>query len=76
MTQRWTPDFKEKVRESRVRTTKILANAIQNTKAVVFVTISGVAYYKPSAIIEYTEDTKCEPYDFLSSKIFIFYQKL
>ncbi|XP_032672328.1 epimerase family protein SDR39U1 isoform X2 [Odontomachus brunneus] len=64
-TQRWSPGFKQNVRNSRVKTTKALADAIQNTKATIFMTISGVAYYKPNDTI-YTEDSKCESYDFLS----------
>ncbi|XP_028050747.1 epimerase family protein SDR39U1 isoform X2 [Monomorium pharaonis] len=63
--QRWSPGFKQNVRNSRVKTTKALADAIQNTKATVFATISGVAYYKPNDDV-YTEESKCEAYDFLS----------
>ncbi|XP_018370928.1 PREDICTED: epimerase family protein SDR39U1 [Trachymyrmex cornetzi] len=63
--QRWSPGFKQNVRNSRVKTTKALANSIQNTKATVFITISGVAYYKPNDTV-YTEESKCESYDFLS----------
>ncbi|XP_070156787.1 epimerase family protein SDR39U1 isoform X1 [Polyergus mexicanus] len=63
--QRWSPGFKQNVRNSRVKTTKALADAIKNTKATVFATISGVAYYKPNDTM-YTEESKCEPYDFLS----------
>ncbi|XP_015594016.1 epimerase family protein SDR39U1 isoform X2 [Cephus cinctus] len=62
---RWTPGFKQNVWNSRVYTTKTLAKAVVHTKAETFATISGVAYYKPSEI-EYTEDSKCEKYDFLS----------
>ncbi|XP_020286225.1 epimerase family protein SDR39U1 isoform X2 [Pseudomyrmex gracilis] len=63
--QRWSPGFKQNVRNSRVKTTKALADAIKNTKVESFVTISGVAYYKPNDTV-YTEESKCEPYDFLS----------
>ncbi|XP_043263966.1 epimerase family protein SDR39U1 isoform X2 [Colletes gigas] len=63
--QRWTEGFKQNVLNSRVRTTEFLAKAIINTKAHVFLTISGVAYYKPNDV-EYTEECKCEKYDFLS----------
>lgn len=69
--QRWSPGFKQNVKNSRVKTTKALADSIQNTKAIVFATISGVAYYKPNDII-YTEESKCESYDFLSSRILLF----
>ncbi|XP_050463207.1 epimerase family protein SDR39U1 isoform X3 [Cataglyphis hispanica] len=64
-TQRWSSGFKQNVRNSRIKTTKALADAIKSTKATVFTTISGVAYYKPNDTI-YTEENKCEPYDFLS----------
>ncbi|XP_011635264.1 epimerase family protein SDR39U1 isoform X1 [Pogonomyrmex barbatus] len=63
--QRWSPGFKQNVRNSRVKTTKTLADSVQNTKATVFATISGVSYYKPNNTI-YTEESKCESYDFLS----------
>jgi len=70
--QRWSPGFKQNVRNSRVKTTKALADSIQSTKATVFATISGVAYYKPNDTV-YTEESKCESYDFLSSRILFFY---
>ncbi|XP_017885628.1 epimerase family protein SDR39U1 [Ceratina calcarata] len=63
--QRWSEGFKQNVINSRVKTTQSLAKAIINTKAKAFVTISGVAYYKPNDT-EYTEESKCEKYDFLS----------
>lgn len=63
--QGWSKGFQQNVRNSRIQTTKSLAEAVVATKAVCFATISGVAYYKPNNV-EYTEDSKCEPYDFLS----------
>ncbi|KAF3423449.1 hypothetical protein E2986_05875 [Frieseomelitta varia] len=63
--QRWSEGFKQNVINSRVETTKSLAKAITCTKANAFVTISGVSYYKPNNK-EYTEESKCEKYDFLS----------
>ncbi|XP_076398034.1 epimerase family protein SDR39U1 isoform X3 [Megachile rotundata] len=63
--QRWSEGFKQNVINSRVKTTKLLAEALVNTKADAFVTISGVAYYPPNDT-EYTEESKCEQYDFLS----------
>ncbi|KAK9300527.1 hypothetical protein QLX08_006857 [Tetragonisca angustula] len=63
--QRWSEGFKQNVINSRVETTKSLAKAIICTKANAFVTISGVSYYKPNDK-EYTEESKCEKYDFLS----------
>lgn len=70
--QRWSEGFKQSVINSRVKTTKLLAKAIVNTKASIFATISGVAYYKPNAM-EYTEESKCEKYDFLSGKLIALY---
>ncbi|XP_018393582.1 PREDICTED: epimerase family protein SDR39U1 isoform X2 [Cyphomyrmex costatus] len=63
--QRWSSGFKQNVWNSRVKTTKALADSIQNTKATIFATISGVAYYKPNDTV-YTEKSICESYDFLS----------
>lgn len=69
--QKWTPGFKQNVWNSRVRTTQLLAKAVQDSDAESFVTISGVAYYPPDGK-EYDEYSKCEKYDFLSG----IYQKL
>lgn len=69
-TQRWSNGFKQNVINSRVKTTKSLAKAIIHTKADAFVTISGVAYYKPNDT-EYTEESECERYDFLSGKFIV-----
>lgn len=54
-----------------MKTTKALADSIQSTKATVFATVSGVAYYEPNGTV-YTEESKCESYDFLSSRILFF----
>ncbi|XP_014216065.1 epimerase family protein SDR39U1 [Copidosoma floridanum] len=64
-TQRWTPGFKQNVYNSRVKTTKQLAEAISNSDVKTFITISGVAYYPPDRN-EYTEYDQCKKYDFLS----------
>ncbi len=66
--RRWTPGFRQNVIASRVRTTESLAYAIQNMKTPpkVFVTISGVGYYKPSLTEEYTEYSEGGDHDFLS----------
>ncbi|CAG5095690.1 Similar to SDR39U1: Epimerase family protein SDR39U1 (Bos taurus) [Cotesia congregata] len=46
--KRWNEEFKNDVWNSRVRTTKLLANAVNKKSDVKsFLTISGVAYYKP-----------------------------
>lgn len=58
-----------------MKTTKALADAVKSTKATVFATISGVAYYKPNDTV-YTEESKCEPYDFLSSRISVFIRNI
>ncbi|XP_046396300.1 epimerase family protein SDR39U1 [Ischnura elegans] len=67
-TRRWTPGFKQNVWSSRVNTTKALSTAICNAdcKPSVFVTVSGVGYYKPSLTDEYTEDSPGGNFDFLS----------
>jgi len=45
--RRWSPEFKELCRSSRIETTKCLATAIRHAskKPSVFVTVSGVGYY-------------------------------
>uniref|UniRef100_A0A0C9QA13 SDR39U1_0 protein n=1 Tax=Fopius arisanus TaxID=64838 RepID=A0A0C9QA13_9HYME len=63
--KRWNKDFKAEVWDSRVNSTKTLAEAVNNSGASVFTTISGVAYYKPNDK-EWTEDDACETYDYLS----------
>ncbi|XP_043505294.1 epimerase family protein SDR39U1 [Polistes fuscatus] len=64
-TKRWSSEFKQVVIDSRVKTTETLARAVESTDAKAFVTISGVAYYKPNGTT-YTEESECIPYDFLS----------
>lgn len=67
--RRWTPGFKQNVRNSRVNTTHTLAQAIikAKQKPKVFVSISGVGIYKPSTTVEYDEDSDVSlPFDFLS----------
>lgn len=68
-TRRWTPGFKQNVRNSRVNTTHTLAQAITKArqKPNVFVSMSGVGVYKPSTAAEYDEDSDVGmPFDFLS----------
>lgn len=64
---RWTQSLKDRIVASRVDTTKTLADAAKNTKANVFMSISGVSYYRPDVSKIYTEDDTCEPYDFFST---------
>jgi len=49
---RWTPQFQQLCRSSRIETTRTLASAIgrmpRATRPNVFVTVSGVGYYAPS----------------------------
>lgn len=51
-----------------MKTTETLAKAIEHTEAKAFVTISGVACYKPNDTT-YTEESECISYDFLSGKM-------
>ena len=66
--RRWTPGFKQNVWNSRINTTRCLAQAIINAeeKPKVFVSISGVGIYPTSATAEYTEDTPVKQTDYLS----------
>ncbi|KAK3912428.1 Epimerase family protein SDR39U1 [Frankliniella fusca] len=66
--RRWTPGFKQNVWNSRVNTTRSLAEAIVAApkKPKVFVSISGVGIYPPSSSAEYTEDSPVAPTDYLS----------
>jgi len=66
--KKWTPAFKEIIRESRVDKTRLLTSAIAQAAKPpkVFVSLSGVAYYKPDPEKTYTEEDEVAPYDFLS----------
>jgi len=66
--KRWTPEFKEKVRASRVDNTQILSAAVAQAAKPpkVFISLSGVSYYKPDPDKQYTEEDVVAPYDFLS----------
>jgi len=68
MKRRWTPGFKQNVWNSRVKTTKALADAIikAHVKPHAFVTISGIGMYEPSNNTVYSEDSPGKEYDFLS----------
>lgn len=69
-TRRWTAGFKQNVWNSRINTSaslvKAITHALPETKPDVFVNISGVSCYKPDDKKVYTEDDKCEKYDFFS----------
>lgn len=69
VTRRWTAGFKQNVFNSRINTTKLLANKInevETNKPSVFVTMSGVGAYKPDQVKQYTEESHCEEFDFFS----------
>lgn len=67
-TRRWTPGFQQNVYASRVETTKALADAVTKLEKPpeTFITISGVGYYKPDPVAEYTEESPGGDFDFLS----------
>nr|KAG5693087.1 hypothetical protein BaRGS_014037 [Batillaria attramentaria] len=64
----WNEQFKQQVRESRVDCTKILADAICQAKVPpkVFISFSGVGFYKPDPYVVYDEDSQGGNFDFLS----------
>ncbi|CAB3383752.1 Hypothetical predicted protein [Cloeon dipterum] len=66
--QRWTPGFKQNVYSSRINTTQWLAEAIDkaSAKPEVFITVSGVGYYKPSETEVYNEHSPGGDFDYLS----------
>lgn len=66
--KRWNAEFQEKLRTSRVSCTKILATAITASPDPpdVFISFSGVGYYKPDPYIEYDEYAPGGDFDFLS----------
>lgn len=68
MTRRWTAGFRQNVWNSRINTTKILANAINSAteKPNVFVLMTGVGIYQPNTDTQYTEEHCIEEFDFLS----------
>ncbi|XP_078688684.1 epimerase family protein SDR39U1-like [Branchiostoma floridae x Branchiostoma belcheri] len=66
--RRWTDGFKKEVWDSRVETTKTLAQAISESSnpPKVWVSFSGVGYYKPSYVYDYDEDSPGGDFDYLS----------
>ncbi|CAH0694152.1 unnamed protein product [Spodoptera exigua] len=67
-TKSWTPGFKQNVQNSRVYTTKALANAINKCidKPKVFVVVTGVGAYEPSECNKYDESSPTTGVDFFS----------
>eukprot|EP00088_Acartia_fossae_P069859 TRINITY_DN9216_c0_g1_i12.p1 TRINITY_DN9216_c0_g1~~TRINITY_DN9216_c0_g1_i12.p1 ORF type:complete len:375 (-),score=49.38 TRINITY_DN9216_c0_g1_i12:756-1832(-) len=57
--RRWSPEFKELCRSSRIESTKSLAFAIRqapaSSKPSVFVSVSGVGFYAPDPVNKYDE---------------------
>ena len=53
--RRWTARQKERLRESRVDTTQLLARAVADTGPAVFVTASAIGYYGFSTFRRFTE---------------------
>ncbi|CAF4201744.1 unnamed protein product [Rotaria socialis] len=67
--QRWTDAYKNEVIQSRIDTTKACVDfvrSLKNEKPELFVSMSGVSYYKPDPVKEYTETSQGGDYDFLS----------
>lgn len=67
-TKRWNDAFKKAVWSSRVDCTKALADAVRqsNNPPQVFVSMSGVGYYKPDPTAQYDEDSAGGDFDYLS----------
>lgn len=65
--RRWTPGFQQNVWNSRINSSKALANALTAAPQVTsFVNLCGVSSYPPSATKIYTEDDKVEGFDYMS----------
>ncbi|KAH8292569.1 hypothetical protein KR018_003112, partial [Drosophila ironensis] len=66
-TRRWTPGFQQNVWNSRINSSKTLAQAVKAApKVSSFVNICGVSHYKPSEEKVYREGDKVEGYDYMS----------
>ncbi|KAH9515519.1 hypothetical protein Btru_011326 [Bulinus truncatus] len=66
--KKWTDDFKTTLKESRINLTKTLKQAVLSSALPpkVFVSLSGIGYYKEDQHKEYTENDRVEPHHFLS----------
>ncbi|MBN3315715.1 D39U1 protein, partial [Atractosteus spatula] len=64
----WNESYKRDLVSSRVETTRALAQAISSSPQPpqAWVLVTGVACYKPSATVQYTEDSDWKEYDLLS----------
>ncbi|XP_068604577.1 epimerase family protein SDR39U1 [Brachionichthys hirsutus] len=67
----WNESYKNDLFSSRVDTTKSLARSIAAAPSPPrsWVLVSGVACYKPSLTVEYTEDSEWTPFDLLSNLV-------
>ncbi|XP_053901319.1 epimerase family protein SDR39U1 isoform X1 [Malaclemys terrapin pileata] len=66
--RRWDDAFRRVVVASRVETTKTLAKAIAEAERLPrsWVLVTGVGYYRPSPMAEYTEESPGGDFDFFS----------
>lgn len=66
--RRWNAAFKEDVRKSRIKTTRLLATKIAESSSPpeVFVSSSAVGFYPPSSTVKYTEDSPPSQADWMS----------
>lgn len=69
--KRFGASYKEDVENSRIETSKILADYCDSNPRTpkAFINMSGVAIYKPDPEIEYTEDSPVKPYDYMSNLV-------
>lgn len=66
-TRRWTPGFQQNVWNSRINSSKTLAQAIKSAPQVSsFVNLCGVSHYKPSESKVYTEEDQVQGFDYMS----------
>lgn len=66
-TRRWTPGFQQNVWNSRINSSKTLAQALKAAPQVTsFVNLCGVSHYPPSESKVYTEDDKVSGFDYMS----------
>lgn len=66
--KRWGPSFEKELYDSRINTTRALAEAISKADKLpeVFVSTSAVGYYPPDPVKAYTEESPGGNHDFLS----------
>lgn len=65
--RRWTPGFQQNVWNSRINSSKTLAQALKTAPQVTsFVNLCGVSHYLPSESKVYNEKDKVEGFDYMS----------